>query len=112
MSPTQTLVFKHKLIHIRQVALECFSGHKCLRHWNCTICKDTMIIPYQDALTKVEMLFEQCDSERRNKSVIQCTTFSTSESLKNFNCAKIKEVLQHQYRYQKPKLAQNKWVHY
>lgn len=65
MSPTQTLVFKHKLIHIRQVALECFSGHKCLRHWNCTICKDTMIIPYQDALTKAERLFEQCDSERR-----------------------------------------------
>ena len=55
MSPTQTLVFKHKLIHIRQVAVECYSGHKCLRHWNCTICKDTMIIPYQDALTKVEI---------------------------------------------------------
>ena len=71
---SQRLVFKHKLIHISQVALECYSGHKCLRHWNCTICKGTMIIPYQDALTKVEMLFEQCDSERRIKSVIQCTT--------------------------------------
>ena len=48
----QRLVFKHKLIHARQVALECYSGHKCLRHWNCILCKDTMIIPYQDALTK------------------------------------------------------------
>lgn len=48
-APTSTLVFKHKLIHIRQVA-RVISGHKCLRHWNCTTCKGTMIIPYQDTL--------------------------------------------------------------
>jgi len=29
-----------------------------------------MIIPYQDALTKVEMLFEQCDSEKLRTLII------------------------------------------
>ena len=62
----QSLVFKHKLIHISQIALECYSGHKCQRYWNSTFCKDTMIIPYQDALIKIEMLFEQCSCERRS----------------------------------------------
>ena len=79
------------------LSLECYSGHKWLRHWNCTFCKDTMIIPYQDAL-QIETLFEQCDSGKTTTFSHPMHHFKYQWKTQNFNCAKIKEVTQHQAR--------------
>ena len=85
---SQRLVFKHKLIHISQVALECYSGHKCSRHWNCTICKDTMIIPYQDALQmrSLRAMWQWKTEQTRHLM----PHFKYQWKTQNFNCAKIK----------------------
>ena len=106
----QRLVFKHKLIHISQIALECYSGHKCLRHWNCIVCKDTMIIPYQDALTKSWDDLRAICQWKTTRFSHPMHHFEYQWKPHNFNCAKIKESIAtsiRKYRYQTLAWAHN-----
>ena len=48
------------------LSLECYSGHKCLRHWNCTFVKIRWSFRIK-TLSQIETLFEQCDSEKTEK---------------------------------------------
>jgi hypothetical protein len=50
-----------------------------------------MIIPYQDALTKVEISSSNVIVKDEPKSVIQCTTLSTSEKLKTLIVQRLKK---------------------
>ena len=58
------LVFKRKLIYIRLVAPWSRIQATALMHMDLYSCKDTMIIPYQDTLSKKKgCSSSKCDSE-------------------------------------------------